>query len=103
MSVPKCPLCAGTSSPFFQDQYFRCYTCSGVFMDPCYFLSPDEEKSRYEEHLNDVEDTHFQQFVTPITDSVIGTYSTTASGLDFGSGNAPVISHVLEKNGYNMN
>lgn len=71
-------------------------------MDPDYFLSPSEEKSRYEEHLNDVEDPNFQHFVAPITDKVISSHPKTAFGLDFGSGNAPVISHVLNQKGYNI-
>lgn len=71
-------------------------------MDPVFFVNSDQEKARYEEHLNEVEDPQFQQFVKPITDRVRSTFAITASGLDFGSGIAPVISHVLENHGYSI-
>lgn len=102
MILPLCPLCEGSSIPFFEQQYFRCNHCNGVFLDSSYFVSASEEKARYEEHLNDVNDENYQHFVSPITDQVIDKYPKTAAGLDFGSGNAPVITHVLNRNGFRV-
>ena len=77
-----------------------CLVCGGVFRPPADFPSIREEKTRYEEHENDVEDTRYQRFVSPITDIVQKEQSTNTIGLDFGSGTAPVISKVLDDEGY---
>lgn len=102
MSHPDCPLCFGSSVPFFEDQYFRCKTCNGVFMDAQFFVDSLEEKHRYEEHNNDIQDPEYQKFVAPVTESVLKDFDQNANGLDFGSGTAPVISHILSQKGYEM-
>jgi len=65
-------------------------------------LWPDKklEKSRYLQHLNDIEDTRFQDFVSPITNRVLDEFNSAHKGLDFGAGHAPVISHVLQQHGF---
>jgi cyclopropane fatty-acyl-phospholipid synthase-like methyltransferase len=71
-------------------------------MDSAFYVDHVTEKQRYEEHLNDVHDQGFQNFVSPITKSIIEDFASHAIGLDFGSGTAPVISHILEQKGYKM-
>src|SRR5690606_8332511 len=61
------------------------------------------ERERYEEHHNDPNDSNYRNFVSPITDYVIENYETKSLGLDFGSGTGPVISKVLQENGYQLN
>ena len=67
-------------------------------------LRPDpvSEKSRYEEHINDVNDLGYQNFVLPITSSVLKDFSPTDKGLDFGAGTGPVISKILADNNYSI-
>lgn len=73
-------------------------------MDKRHYPSPEVEKSRYQEHLNDVDDAGFRQFVSPITTYVTGHFDPSESiGLDFGSGTAPVLSVILDELGYNIN
>jgi len=60
------------------------------------------ETHRYKEHNNDVSDIRYQKFVSPITTYVLANFKPNQSGLDFGSGTAPVISKVLQDNGYNI-
>jgi 2-polyprenyl-3-methyl-5-hydroxy-6-metoxy-1,4-benzoquinol methylase len=67
-----------------------------------YFLSLSEEKERYEEHNNDVNDSNYQQFVSPIVNRVLTDFSKTDTGLDFGSGTGPVISKMLRDAGYTL-
>jgi hypothetical protein len=98
-----CPLCSGTSTVFYKDEhrfYHRCDNCSGIFMDQAWRPDKEAEKSRYEEHKNDVDDKGYQKFVSPITSSIMRDFSATSRGLDFGAGPGPVISKVLEDNGY---
>ena len=63
---------------------------------------PEEERKRYEEHLNDVTDVRYQNFVSPIINAVKTNFSTNSMGLDFGAGTGPVISKVLGDNGYKL-
>ena len=64
-------------------------------MDKDLRLDSEAEKSRYEEHINDVEDKGYQKFVSPITNAIIKDFSTSDEGLDFGAGTGPVISKLL--------
>jgi SAM-dependent methyltransferase len=98
-----CPLCYGSSIPFYKDEYSRCLQCNAVFMHPAFYVDSDTEKSRYEEHNNDITDCGYQKFVSPITDTIKTHYDNTANGLDFGSGTGPVITHVLHQLGYRVN
>lgn len=67
-------------------------------------LRPDlkEEKMRYEEHINDTENTGYQNFVSPITKSVLANFSPENKGLDFGAGTGPVISKILNNNNFSI-
>lgn len=67
-------------------------------------LRPDakEERLRYEEHFNDVENEGYQRFVSPITSSVLNDFSKTDKGLDFGAGTGPVISKLLKDQDYSL-
>ncbi|WP_438971649.1 class I SAM-dependent methyltransferase [Methylophaga sp.] len=71
-------------------------------MDKALWPDRNTEKARYLEHHNVVEDPRFQAFVAPITQHIFHYFSPQHTGLDFGAGHAPVISHVLQKKGYNV-
>ncbi|MCK5824194.1 MAG: class I SAM-dependent methyltransferase [Ichthyobacteriaceae bacterium] len=100
-----CPLCNSASEVFYQTKkqtYHKCNNCNGVFADKSNLLSNADEKLRYENHNNDIEDPKYQQFVSPITSSVFRDYSAENKGLDFGAGPGPVISKVLNDKNYNI-
>lgn len=97
-----CPLCQNQSAPFYRDEFFLCDTCKGVFRDQAFYPSLETEKSRYEEHNNDVNDSGYQQFVSPIIERVAQDFSSSHSGLDFGSGTGPVASKLLQDKGYHI-
>jgi hypothetical protein len=100
-----CPLCNHESNIFFQHKkrlYHQCSNCLGIFIDKD--LRPDlkVEKSRYEEHINDVENLGYQKFVSPITSAILRDYTPKDKGLDFGAGTGPVISKILEDKNYSI-
>ena len=101
-SIHSCPLCTAPGSPFFEDAWLQCRECKGLFRPPHDFPSASEEKARYEEHLNDVQDERFQAFVRPITAKVQRDFTPADKGLDFGSGIAPIVRHVLTESGYTI-
>lgn len=99
-----CPLCAhAVNSLGFAVEarrFFRCSQCDLVFVDPAHHLPPAEEKSRYEEHNNDVTDPRFKAFVRPLFEAICKRVAPATSGLDFGAGTGPVLSEMLEEKGY---
>jgi SAM-dependent methyltransferase len=99
---PICPLCNNPSEAFFQEKFYICLTCSGIFRPKHLLLDYASEKKRYETHNNDVNDIRYQTFVSPITKAILKEFSTEQVGLDFGAGTGPVISKILADNGYNI-
>lgn len=98
-----CPLCNSASEVFFDEQFFKCTTCHSIFRSSKYFLSPEKEKCRYEEHNNDVHDTRYQNFVTPLVERICKNHIPSDIGLDFWAGTWPVITHLLQKQWYKVN
>jgi hypothetical protein len=66
-----CPLCLSSAESFYSLQFQKCSTCQSVFRCPEFFLSAEKEKSRYQEHNNDVQDQRYQKFVSPIVEEVL--------------------------------
>jgi SAM-dependent methyltransferase len=101
----QCPLCSSKAIPFQsyrEKQYYQCTLCRSVFLHPAYYVSAAEEKERYLEHNNDVNDPGYQEFVSPIIESVLNNQQPSDSGLDYGSGTGPVITKLLRDNNYQI-
>ncbi|MCP9200939.1 class I SAM-dependent methyltransferase [Gramella sp. GC03-9] len=99
-----CSLCSrGTleTNIINQKEYLHCLNCKAIFLASKHFLSPAEEKARYEKHNNDIHDPGYQEFVRPIVENVIANHSPGSHGLDYGCGTGPVITAELSKKGYN--
>jgi SAM-dependent methyltransferase len=90
-----CPLCHSTWESFYNEQFQKCSGCQSIFRCPEFFITPDKEKSRYEEHNNDIQDVRYQDFVSPIVEEILIHHTSWESGLDFWAGTWPVISHLL--------
>jgi len=104
-STANCPLCNSKSNTFYKQNdrcFFQCTTCYGIFLDKELRLNQDKEIIRYKLHKNDIEDKNYQQFVSPITSSVLEDFTEKHKGLDFGAGTGPVISKVLNDNDYQI-
>ena len=102
----QCPLCHTSASAYATYRlydYYTCSECQGVFMDPSQHLSPEQERSEYLTHENDVNDLRFQQYVMPVVDLITEEQGPEGEGLDFGAGFAPVITRMLEDRGYHLN
>lgn len=97
----QCPLCH-SASPIYMGDFFSCGACGGIFRGEHSYLTPSAEKRRYEAHNNDINDARYQQFVAPITEAVLSSYSPKHQGLDFGAGTGPIISHLLQEQGYQI-
>jgi len=100
----KCPLCATLSDIYLNSNsiYYRCKECCGIFAHKRDLIDLESEKEVYLQHTNDVEDKNYQKFVSPITDVILKDFTPNSEGLDFGAGTGPVLSKVLEDNGFNI-
>lgn len=101
----RCVLC-GSHTSFFKNwrgkEYLKCQGCNSLMLNFKDYISKKEEKKRYEEHNNDVNDKRYQKFVYPIVFEVLKDYNEDDTGLDFGAGTGPVISKMLRDKDYNI-
>ncbi|WP_372751867.1 class I SAM-dependent methyltransferase [Labilibaculum sp.] len=100
-----CPLCNNTSSLFHKSNnhaHYQCQTCFGIFVATDSRPSEEDEVKHYQQHQNNIEDKGYQNFVSPITDSILRDFNTKHKGLDFGAGTGPVLSKMLRDKGYSV-
>lgn len=98
-----CRLCGSNADFFHQDtqKYYRCSECDAIFTAQEDLVDQHSEKERYELHDTDI-DEGYKKFVSPITSNILKDFSSTAKGLDFGSGRSEIISKVLLESGYTI-
>lgn len=101
----KCPLCFNETSLFAEvgeREFYQCSTCKGIHLPKKYFLDENAELNVYERHVNDVNDSRYQSFTSPIWEQVLKDFTKKDHGLDFGCGTGPVISKMLQDKGYQV-
>lgn len=102
-----CPLCHHSENTVKHvkktgEVYRDCSHCQLIFLEESFLPSADKEMSHYMTHNNDVHDKGYQNFVSPIVNYILEHIPNEKHGLDFGAGPGPVITHLLEKQGYEM-
>jgi len=101
-----CPLCRNNDArSYFQDMhrdYYRCPVCGLVFVPPRQFLSPEEEKKRYDFHRNSPDDPDYRRFLNRLFIPLQQRLAPGSAGLDFGSGPGPTLSRMFEEAGHSM-
>ncbi|MFD2516897.1 class I SAM-dependent methyltransferase [Salinimicrobium flavum] len=97
-----CTLCDGHLPKKIDPEYYECLTCGALVKDRLLHPGQEEEKGRYLEHRNDVNDPRYREFTSPIWRYVLDNFRPEDRGLDFGSGTGPVISKVLSEHGYKV-
>ena len=100
-----CGLCGSETTVFSTIKkriYYHCNHCDGISLHQDFFLSKEQEKERYQAHNNDLADPGYQNFVSPIVHAVVQDYKKTDTGLDFGSGSAPIVASMLQEKTYNI-
>lgn len=97
-----CPLCSSIGEHFHKEEFFLCPTCKAIFKNKNLLLDELKEKERYELHSDDLLDEGYQQFVSPIINSVFKDFKITDCGLDFGTGQSQIIAKLLQKNRYDV-
>ena len=98
----ECTLCNTTLHIKVDEFYFICDCCGAYVKHKKYYLNSEEEKERYKEHNNDIDNPGYQKFTSPITTAILENQSPEELGLDYGCGTGPVIAKQLMDNGYQV-
>lgn len=101
-----CPLCLDDRTLFFsKDQnrdYYKCSNCKLVFVLSEDFLSLKNEKDKYDNHQNSIENVGYCQFLDRLLIPMQSYLQDGSKGLDFGSGPGPTLSILMKQRGYDI-
>ncbi len=98
-----CPLCGGPADRFHHSRerdFLLCPQCQYIFVSPDHHLAPEEEKKRYLEHENSLENEGYVRMFETKLDLLKKHGPESGAVLDFGCGYEPVLKTLLEKRGY---
>jgi len=106
MKIQDCIVCSSNQVEPFQTSdnlnYWHCNSCGAKFLDRKHYIDEDSEKKRYLEHENIVEDEGYRNFLSKLSNPLIGKIHTSAKGLDFGCGHGPALADIFTKNKYSI-
>lgn len=84
-------------------QYWHCDFCLFTGLDEKFFISRDDEKSRYDLHENSIEDKGYVEFLEKFINYAITPYQDSVKTiLDYGSGPKPVLAELLKRKSYQV-
>ncbi len=104
-----CPLCAAPSAEHVHHRddptygprdYYRCGRCRLIFLSPEQYLTPDQERARYDLHQNHPEDQGYVEFLSQLVEPLSALLPAGAGGLDYGCGPGPTVSVLLRERGF---
>lgn len=95
-----CPLCLSESSQLYDHDkfrnYYKCGSCTLVFVDRSDLVGLNVEKERYEAHENSDDNGGYRTYLGRISDQIRPYLSSDQTGLDFGSGKTTILSELLK-------
>ena len=102
----KCIVCKSKSTETFKTrdnkEYWSCDNCSAKFLDQKHYISMTEEKERYLEHNNRVDDKNYRDFLSRLSTPLKEKLSPNCKGLDFGCGHGPALADMLRSDGFDV-
>jgi 2-polyprenyl-3-methyl-5-hydroxy-6-metoxy-1,4-benzoquinol methylase len=101
-----CNICRSDSASSFKTlddkTYWSCNVCGCKYLDKSYFIDSAEEKQRYLEHNNKIEDKQYRAFLSRLSDPLKEKISLGSNGLDFGCGSGPALADMLIQDGFEV-
>ncbi len=83
--------------------YHRCTSCGFVFLDEKFIVNKKEEKKKYDQHNNSLENKGYVQMFEDFLNLSVNFYKKDIhTVLEFGSGPEPVLSKLLEQRGFEV-
>ncbi|HIP52079.1 MAG TPA: class I SAM-dependent methyltransferase [Campylobacterales bacterium] len=97
-----CKICQASTSLIKDSKkeliYYRCSICGFVFLDDRYIVNEIEEKKKYDQHNNSLENEGYVQMFEDFIDLSIEPYRKHIQRvLEFGSGPEPVLAELLKR------
>jgi SAM-dependent methyltransferase len=114
MTALNCPLCQSTNTHLLHQQqqskkqqqlqqqqqqnkiYNKCNECTLIFLLPQFYLNQKDEKARYDEH-NNVMNDGYKNFLSIAINSLLPHITRESVGLDFGCGPNPALSQIMKE------
>lgn len=101
-----CNICGSDAVESFQtsDQkiYWNCSHCGGKFLDKDFLLKSNDEKERYLEHNNEIDDPEYRAFLAKLAKPLKEKILPCSRGLDFGCGHGPALADMFKKDGFEV-
>lgn len=101
-----CIICRNPGSARFltgdSKAYWSCNFCDGKYLDAAHYIYLDEEKERYLEHNNQINDVAYRSFLDKLAIPLKEHLSPSDTGLDFGCGHGPALVDMLKKDGFDV-
>lgn len=102
----KCPLCATENKISFISKdkiFYNCKKCDSIYLDKKNYVDLNEEKERYSSHNNSSDNKGYLKMLKKFMDDTVMKVSTDVNEiLDYGCGPGPILSELLEKEGFNV-
>ena len=99
-----CIICSNPGSLSFSTNdsktYWSCNFCEGKYLDASHYINEDEEKERYLEHNNQIDDMAYRSFLGKLALPLQAKLSSGDTGLDFGCGHGPASSRHASSRGF---
>jgi len=102
--MKRCKVCNAKTTPI-EDikknlRYYRCRECGFVYLEESHRVDAQEEKRKYDQHNNSLENEGYVQMFEDFIELSIAPYlKTIQTALDFGSGPTPVFAELLKRRG----
>lgn len=101
-----CPVCLSEAVDHFQTVrgrvYFRCERCRATYLSRAQLPTPEQEKTRYDEHQNDPGDPGYREFLGRLATPLLKRLPPGAQGLDFGCGPGPALAGMVAEAGHDV-
>jgi hypothetical protein len=100
-----CLVCASSNLCLLKNPrrtFFRCNDCGFSFLHPDFLPSEEAALNRYKFHQNDDDNKGYQEYLSNIIDRALFYAGKPKSVIDWGSGPAPLASHILRDQGFSV-
>ncbi|MDD3342049.1 MAG: class I SAM-dependent methyltransferase [Sulfurospirillaceae bacterium] len=99
-----CPICKQPTTLFFHESLHKRFTycgyCENISLEKTFLLTKQEEKEKYDQHQNSLENLGYVAMFEGFLDFFWGELTCQHFlGLDFGSGPTPVLSELMRRRG----
>ncbi len=105
--MPSCLLCQSSElKPVlhhsWKGQVFHCQNCDLIFKNPADFLDWGEQKQRYDQHENNIDNPGYAEFFEQLLKPLRFYLKPAQRALDWGAGPGPVLAELLRREGLSV-